>query len=199
MFIIVVSSSPSPNSVTEAFSLRQFGFNISDKQNQMDFALQDVNGLSRMNQMFPQDQISSSPTTLKQNITTTNSSTVDNQSSSTSSLSLFDHQQYQQQQQTKASASSSSLSSSPPPTNFPSLYNNNNTSQSPLSATSTPTSSSFLQLMSPIPVTTLEGSNQDPNTVFRNNPNNPFFGIPSSMDWSEWSEWNQRNQGISFI
>jgi hypothetical protein len=31
--------------------------------------------------------------------------------------------------------------------------------------------------------------------LFRNNPNNPFFGIPSSMDWTEWNEWNQSNQG----
>ncbi|KAL0075555.1 fungal-specific transcription factor domain-containing protein [Phycomyces blakesleeanus] len=33
------------------------------------------------------------------------------------------------------------------------------------------------------------------NNVFRNNPNNPFWGIPSSMDWTEWNEWNQRTQG----
>ncbi|KAI8880203.1 hypothetical protein K501DRAFT_275782 [Backusella circina FSU 941] len=32
---------------------------------------------------------------------------------------------------------------------------------------------------------------------FRNNPNNPFFSIPSSMDWTEWNEWNQNNQGNS--
>lgn len=31
--------------------------------------------------------------------------------------------------------------------------------------------------------------------LFRNNPNNPFFGIPSSMDWTEWNEYNQSNQG----
>ncbi|KAI9008784.1 fungal-specific transcription factor domain-containing protein [Phycomyces nitens] len=38
--------------------------------------------------------------------------------------------------------------------------------------------------------------NQDlSNNVFRNNPNNPFWGIPSSMDWAEWTEWNQRTQG----
>jgi hypothetical protein len=31
--------------------------------------------------------------------------------------------------------------------------------------------------------------------LFKNNPNNPFFGIPASMDWTEWNEWNQSNQG----
>ncbi|KAI7865279.1 fungal-specific transcription factor domain-containing protein [Spinellus fusiger] len=31
--------------------------------------------------------------------------------------------------------------------------------------------------------------------VFRNNPNNPFWDIPSSMDWTEWNQWNQRSQG----
>lgn len=31
--------------------------------------------------------------------------------------------------------------------------------------------------------------------LFRNNPNNPFFGIPTSMDWTEWNEWSQSNQG----
>ncbi|KAI8391513.1 fungal-specific transcription factor domain-containing protein [Radiomyces spectabilis] len=36
---------------------------------------------------------------------------------------------------------------------------------------------------------------QDATTIFRNNPNNPFWGIPSSMDWTEWNEWNQRTQG----
>ncbi|KAI8975002.1 fungal-specific transcription factor domain-containing protein [Pilobolus umbonatus] len=33
--------------------------------------------------------------------------------------------------------------------------------------------------------------------VFRNNPNNPFFSIPASMDWAEWNEWNQTEQGNS--
>jgi hypothetical protein len=32
----------------------------------------------------------------------------------------------------------------------------------------------------------------DDHTVFRYNPNNPFFGIPSSMDWSDIA-WNQSN------
>ncbi|ORX60723.1 hypothetical protein DM01DRAFT_1332845 [Hesseltinella vesiculosa] len=48
------------------------------------------------------------------------------------------------------------------------------------------------------PTTTVPTVAALPNMVFRNNPNNPFSGIPTSMDWSEWSEWNQLNQGISF-
>lgn len=31
--------------------------------------------------------------------------------------------------------------------------------------------------------------------IFRNKPNNPFFGIPASMDWTEWNEWSQSTQG----
>lgn len=31
--------------------------------------------------------------------------------------------------------------------------------------------------------------------IFRNNPDNPFFGIPTSMDWTEWNEWSQSNTG----
>ncbi|KAI8979718.1 fungal-specific transcription factor domain-containing protein [Mycotypha africana] len=37
-------------------------------------------------------------------------------------------------------------------------------------------------------------NNSNSEGLFRNNPNNPFFGIPSSMDWTEWNEWNQNNQ-----
>jgi hypothetical protein len=38
-------------------------------------------------------------------------------------------------------------------------------------------------------------TNKNNEGIFRNNPNNPFFGIPTSMDWSEWNEWSQNNKG----
>lgn len=34
----------------------------------------------------------------------------------------------------------------------------------------------------------------DDATVFRNNPDNPLWSMPSSMDLSEWNEWTQRLQ-----
>ncbi|KAI9255517.1 fungal-specific transcription factor domain-containing protein [Sporodiniella umbellata] len=37
--------------------------------------------------------------------------------------------------------------------------------------------------------------NESNERIFRNNPDNPFFGIPTSMDWTEWNEWSQSNAG----
>lgn len=30
------------------------------------------------------------------------------------------------------------------------------------------------------------------NNIFRNNPDNPFWGVPASFDCTEWIEWNER-------
>lgn len=35
---------------------------------------------------------------------------------------------------------------------------------------------------------------QQQNNLFRNVPDNPFWGLPSSIDWAEWDEWYQQNQ-----
>lgn len=41
------------------------------------------------------------------------------------------------------------------------------------------------------------GSSTSNEGQFRHNPENPFWNIPSSMDWTEWTEWNQRTQSSS--
>lgn len=57
---------------------------------------------------------------------------------------------------------------------------------------------SFIPVPSASISTQLSYSTSLPNdqlqNVFRNNPNNPFWNIPSSMDWTEWSDWNQKTQ-----
>ncbi|ORY97249.1 fungal-specific transcription factor domain-domain-containing protein [Syncephalastrum racemosum] len=40
----------------------------------------------------------------------------------------------------------------------------------------------------------LGGQHQHQNNLFRNLPDNPFWGLPSSIDWAEWDEWYQQNQ-----
>lgn len=30
--------------------------------------------------------------------------------------------------------------------------------------------------------------------LFRNVPDNPFWGVPASIDWAEWDEWYRQNQ-----
>lgn len=65
----------------------------------------------------------------------------------------------------------------------PQLLNMNISSYVP-AASSTPTSMQLHDI--------LDNSNEG---LFKNNPNNPFFGIPSSMDWTEWNEWSQSHQG----
>lgn len=56
------------------------------------------------------------------------------------------------------------------------------------------TTSNTTTTMTPMPSTQAFDQQEG---VFKNNPNNPFFGIPSSMDWTEWNEWNQSNQGTT--
>lgn len=63
--------------------------------------------------------------------------------------------------------------------------------QPPLSNDTSPPTSNYTMY----PSQTMMGSPSvpvDAHTVFRYNPNNPFFGIPSSMDWSDIA-WNQSN------
>ncbi|KAI8076755.1 fungal-specific transcription factor domain-containing protein [Halteromyces radiatus] len=108
-----MSTSPSPTSLTEAFSLKQFGFDTPGDPNQLDFTMQDVSAFSRMNYLPP----------------------------------MPGYQSDQQPQPNK------------------NIYINH---------------------------PPMENNNQDGNTAFRYNPNNPFFGIPSSMDWSDIA-WNQTN------
>lgn len=38
------------------------------------------------------------------------------------------------------------------------------------------------------------GRNSTEENVFRNNPDNPFWGVPSSFDCTEWTEWNERTE-----
>lgn len=52
---------------------------------------------------------------------------------------------------------------------------------------------SYVPTASPASIQNILDNNSE--GLFRNNPNNPFFGIPSSMDWTEWNEWSQSNQG----
>jgi hypothetical protein len=42
----------------------------------------------------------------------------------------------------------------------------------------------------PVPMTSPVENYHDANTIFRYNPNNPFFGMPSSMNFSDIA-WNQ--------
>ncbi|RCH91478.1 hypothetical protein CU098_000168, partial [Rhizopus stolonifer] len=121
------SSAPSPTSISEAFSLKQFGFNSTlGDSNQLDYTLQNISSFSDMN------SFSSMPT-------------------------MYSSQPFHLPIQT--SNALPILNSYSPSSPLHPLLDNNN-----------------------------EG-------LFRNNPNNPFFGIPSSMDWTEWNEYNQNNHG----
>ncbi|KAI8370961.1 fungal-specific transcription factor domain-containing protein [Blakeslea trispora] len=136
------SSAPSPTSMSEAFSLKQFGLNHTlGDPNQLDYTLQNISSFSDIYAL----PSSSSSTPMPHTIYSNSSFQLPIQTSNTS-LPLL------------SSYTPSSSSPSPLPLH-PLLDNNNN-----------------------------EG-------LFRNNPNNPFFGIPSSMDWTEWNEYNQSNQG----
>lgn len=137
--IASVSSAPSPTSMSEAFSLKQFGFNnaIGDP-NQLDYTMQDVSAFSEM------DTLPAMPNMFNQKQFTNLSAHPANNSSGP-----MQHQQINVSYVTNAST----------PPSIQNILDNNS-----------------------------EG-------LFRNNPNNPFFGIPSSMDWTEWNEWNQSNQG----
>lgn len=107
--LVSQSSAPSPTSMSEAFSLKQFGFNKAlGDPNQLDYTMQDVSSFS----------------------------------------------------------TNKNLPAMP-------VYNNYQMPVKPY-----------------VPMQQYEDEG-----VFKNNPNNPFFGIPSSMDWTEWNEWSQSNQG----
>lgn len=104
-----------------------------------------------------------------------------------SAIALFDQQHYNAIQQQPALSAPSSIHYAP-------LYSSQ---QQPLmTATSGPPPAlpeQQQQQAPPIPIDTpLVVHPQDANTVFRYNPNNPFVGVPSSMDWSDIA-WNQSN------
>ncbi|KAI8641226.1 fungal-specific transcription factor domain-containing protein [Parasitella parasitica] len=149
------SSAPSPTSMSEAFSLKQFGFNNTlGDPNQLDYTMQDVSAFSKMETLPPMPMYSNG----------------NSNSNSNSSSNLF-----QQPQNHSVNTSSQLLSFVP----------NTSTSIPPPQQPHAPTS---MPLAHPL----LDSSNEG---LFRNNPNNPFFGIPTSMDWTEWNEWSQSNQG----
>lgn len=143
--IVSQSSAPSPTSISEAFSLKQFGFNnaIGDP-NQFDYTMQDVSTFSQMDALPP------IPT-------------------------MYNQQQEQQQQPYQNIAVPQPQQ--PQPTNR----------TTPLSPYVPSSAASSMPLQS-----LLDNNNEG---LFKNNPNNPFFGIPTSMDWTEWNEWSQSNQG----
>lgn len=140
--------------MSEAFSLKQFGFNntVGDP-NQFDYTMQDVSSFSQMETLPPMPNIYNNQAypTLPVQINPNNNNTPP---------SL---QQQQQQPQLNVNA-----------------YVSNPSSNAPVAQPSVPLQS------------ILDNTNEG---LFRNNPNNPFFGIPSSMDWTEWNEWSQSNQG----
>ncbi|KAI7892918.1 fungal-specific transcription factor domain-containing protein [Mucor mucedo] len=130
-----ISSAPSPTSMSEAFSLKQFGFNNTlGDPNQLDYTMQDVSAFSEMETLPAMPDV------------------------------------FQQQP-------------------FTNLHHNHNPSMqhSQVNVSYVPTASPTTSIQS-----ILDNNNEG---LFRNNPNNPFFGIPSSMDWTEWNEWSQSNQG----
>ncbi|GAA5810491.1 hypothetical protein MFLAVUS_003913 [Mucor flavus] len=128
-----VSSAPSPTSMSEAFSLKQFGFNNAlGDPNQLDYTMQDISAFSGMGTLPPMPNMYH-PTM--------------------------------------------------PANNSPQSLNINVNSYVP--TTSSTSTSIPLQSM-------LDNNNEG---LFKNSPSNPFFGIPSSMDWTEWNEWSQSHQG----
>ncbi|KAG0167090.1 Transcriptional activator of fatty acid utilization [Apophysomyces sp. BC1034] len=137
----IASSSPSPTSMAEAFTLKQFGFNTPGDPTQFDYILQDVSAFSAMDSLPP----------------------------------LPIHPQYAQSMGLPPSTAMLPSSSAMAPSQH------------------IPTSLPLPSVNIPLPITTAT----DEGNVFRNNPNNPFFGIPSSMDWTEWNEWNQSAQGTA--
>lgn len=150
--LVSQSSAPSPTSMSEAFSLKQFGFNNAlGDPNQLDYTMQDVSAFSKMETLPPMPMYNNN----------------DNNS-------LYQQPPPppppQQQQQHNVNTSSQLLSFVP-----------NTTTSVPPPPTSMPATHPLL-----------DSNNEG---LFRNNPNNPFFGIPTSMDWTEWNEWNQSNQG----
>jgi hypothetical protein len=147
--------------MSEAFSLKQFGFNntIGDP-NQLDYTMQDVSAFSGMETLPPM------PTTIYNQTFQQPVQQMHNNNSPQQQRSL------QQQLNIDSYVPSSNASQFQAP-------------QQPINAT--------------MPIQQQQQQQQNMIVqqigVFRNNPNNPFFGIPSSMDWTEWNEWNQNNQG----
>ncbi|CAO3579607.1 unnamed protein product [Absidia cylindrospora] len=189
--IPVISSTPSPSSsVTEAFSLKQFGFDTPGDPNQLDFTMQDVSAFSGMEFLPPipgyhqtqpgpfLNQPSSSANQYDQQPVTSNIPLFDQrqqQSSYHHHQQQPQHQQFQHQRQGSSSTTTSPSSS----TNF-AMYPSQNAMPNPAGSTTVlqnPPPPNTIPMVAPI------GNNQDPNTVFRYNPSNPFFGIPSSMDF----------------
>jgi len=143
--------------MSEAFSLKQFGFNNTlGDPNQLDYTMQDVSAFSKMETLPPMPVY--------------NNNNNNNQNHDTL------YQQAPLPQQPPVNTSSQLLSFVP----------NTTTSIPPPQPTIPPATS--MPPTHPL----LDSNNEG---LFRNNPNNPFFGIPTSMDWTEWNEWSQSNQG----
>lgn len=209
ILFLVITSTPSPSSsVTEAFSLKQFGFDTPGDPNQLDFTMQDVSAFSRMDFLPPiPGYHQTQPGSFSTQPPSSAAAAQYDQQSVTSNIPLFDqqqqqssyhHQQQQQQQfqhqQQQGPSSSPSAGSPSSSTNF-AMYPSRPTMANPAGSTSVlqhpPTHA--IPMVAPI------GNNQDANTVFRYNPSNPFFGVPSSMDFLDLGfqgiSWNGDDAG----
>ncbi|KAI7878527.1 hypothetical protein K492DRAFT_238527 [Lichtheimia hyalospora FSU 10163] len=176
----------------EIYTLKQFGYNVPDDPKELDHMLQDMASYSKLETL--QSMPSSSNQQQQQNILT--------HASKPTPMHQLSHQPVTAIPSIYSSSSSSSTSSS---ATF-GLYNPTSISSSsaiPALAT-TPTHREFPLSRSydSIPEhfrSTSNMSNMVPleqqasnNNMFRNNPNNPFASLSSSMDWTEWYEWTQR-------
>ncbi|ORZ06882.1 fungal-specific transcription factor domain-domain-containing protein [Absidia repens] len=176
--IPLIPSTPSPSSVTEAFSLKQFGFDTPGDPSQLDFTMQDVSAFSTTDFLPP---IPGYPRTPQQQAEVILDQASPNRLRSSNIPPQFDQTQQQQRQ----------LSSFSLRTNF--------TTYSPLTISDNPSSPSVIQPEYPIPIAAPLEIHHDANTIFRYNPDNPFFGIPSSMNFLDLGfqriSWNGDNAG----
>ncbi|KAI8059619.1 fungal-specific transcription factor domain-containing protein [Gongronella butleri] len=188
------TTTSSPSSMTEAFTLKQFGFETvptSEPLFQMNFSPQDFLAYSNFvtSTMPPMDdgaalqqpqphmpvtELGSASSASSSNLPTPTTSHVGGVGIATpgyvapnpdAHAMLYQQMAFDPPVITSSPAIASSSSTSvPPPSSIP-------------------------------PHASIDATNM----LFRNKPNNPFASVPTSMDWSEWNEWNQRNnQGISF-
>ncbi|CAO3590220.1 unnamed protein product [Absidia cylindrospora] len=170
--IPMISSTPSPSSVTEAFSLKQFGFDTPGDPNQLDFTIQDISAFSKMDFLPPIPGYHRTPQQQPEVLL--------DQTSSNHLRSSNIPPRYSQSQQQQQQLSSYSLR-----TNF--------TPYPPLTTSDNASSPSVIQQQAhPIPIAAPIENHHDANTVFRYNPDNPFFDIPWSMDFLDIA-WSQSN------
>ncbi|OAD66390.1 fungal-specific transcription factor [Phycomyces blakesleeanus NRRL 1555(-)] len=211
------TSTPSPTSTGEAFTLKQFGFNIPGEQNMADLDSYQQNmsifsGIDFLPSFSMYPPFGNEPRSLEiNNVTgqnnvslsssTTAATTVQstlNQHSSSSPTALSS-------ESLPSSSSSSSLIISRPTTDQLDITTTSHNTSNTTTTTTTTTNNNNSDTGSGTGsgnnnsnnsmVSGIHGNQDLSNNVFRNNPNNPFWGIPSSMDWTEWNEWNQRTQG----